>query len=180
MDFLRRNPGTTLTSAGHGGLGHLGLELFALDQKLKITHVAYRGSAPALQDVLAGQVHGMILDATTAMPHLQSGKLYPIVTASTMRTPNLPDLPTATELGMKSLQIDSSMGIVLPPRTPQAIVDRLGAALKAAVNSASYTDAAAKQGNARFFEDAEKFRAWLQEDFDKYGAVIRAANIKVQ
>lgn len=180
IDYLRRNPGTTLTSAGHGGIGHLGLELFAMDQKLKIVHVSYRGSAPAMQDVAAGQVAGMVIDASTAMPQIQSGRLRAIAAVSTTRTPNLPDLPTALEMGVKSLQIDSSMAIVLPPKTPQPIVDRMRAALRAAVNSQSYTDAANKSGNARFFEDADKTKAWFQEDFERYGTVIRAANIKVQ
>ena len=180
VDYVRKNPGTNVTSAGHGGLGHLGLELFALEQKLKLSHVAYRGSAPAMQDVLAGQIPAMVIDATTAMPHIQAGKLRPIAFVSTARSPSLSDVPTALEQGYKSLQIDSSMGIVLPPKTPQPIVDRLRAALKAAVNSEGYTEAANKQGNARFFEDADAFKTWLQTDFDRYGEVIRVANIKAQ
>ncbi|WP_288251525.1 tripartite tricarboxylate transporter substrate binding protein [uncultured Hydrogenophaga sp.] len=180
IDFLRRNPETTLTSAGHGGLGHLGLELFAQDQKLKIVHVAYRGSAPAMQDVVAGQVAGMVVDASSAMSNIQAGRLRVLATVSSMRTPSLPDVPTALELGIKSLQIDSSMGIVLPPKTPKPIVDRMRAALKAAVNSPFYTDVANKAGNAHFFDDADKFKAWLQEDFDRSGKIIRTANIKPQ
>ena len=95
IDYLKKNPGTNLTSAGHGGLGHLGLELFALDQKLDIVHVSYRGSAPALQDVLSGQIAGMVIDASTAMPHIESGKLRAIAAVSTSRTPYLPKLATA-------------------------------------------------------------------------------------
>ncbi|QJW85188.1 hypothetical protein HK414_22385 [Ramlibacter terrae] len=120
--------------------------------------MAYRGSAPAMQDVIGGQVAAMVVDATSAMPHIQSGRLRPIAFVSTMRAPTLPDLPTALEQGYKSLQIDSSMGIVLPPKTPQQIVDRMRAALKAAVLSAGYTEAAAKHGNAHFHEDADAFK----------------------
>lgn len=178
IDYLRRNPGTTLTSAGHGGLGHLGLELLAMDQKLKITHVPYKGSAPAMMDVIAGRVSGMVVDATSAMPHIQSGKLRPIVTVSTVRVPSLPDLPTALELGFTSLQIDSSMGIILPPKTPQPIVDRLREALKRAVDGEQYVDSANKAGNARYFEDAPEFKVWLEKDFDRWGRVVREANIK--
>jgi tripartite-type tricarboxylate transporter receptor subunit TctC len=180
IDYLRRNPGTTLTSAGHGGLGHLGLELLAMDQKLKITHVPYKGSAPAMMDVIAGRVSGMVVDATSAMPHIQSGKLRPIVTVSTVRVPSLPDLPTALELGVTALQIDSSMGIILPPKTPQPIVDRLREALKRAVNSEQYVDSANKAGNARYFEDAPEFKVWLEKDFDRWGRVVREANIKME
>ncbi len=180
VDFVRKHPGTTLTSAGHGGLGHLGLELFAQEQKLNILHVAYRGSAPALTDVIGGQVAGMVVDATSVMGHIESGRVRPIAVVSDERIPSLPNLPTALELGLKSLQIDSSMGIVLPPRTPQPIVDRLRAALRKAVDSASYTEAAKQAGNARFFEDAPGYRAWMEKDFARWGDVIRTANIKPQ
>lgn len=179
VEHLRRNPGTLMTSAGHGGLGHLGLALFALEQNLRIEHVAYKGSAPAMTDVIAGQVGGMVVDATSALPFIQTGKLRPICVASSSRVPSLPDLPTAIELGLTSLQIDSSMGLVAPPRTPQPIVDRLAEALRRAVDGASYTDAAARAGNERYFHDAAAFRQWLAGDFERWGNVIRQANIKV-
>ena len=180
IDYLRKHPGTDLTSAGQGGLGHLGLELFAQDQKLKIVHVGYRGSAPALQDVLAGQVSGMVIDASTAMPYIQSGKLRAIAAVSTTRTPSLPELKTAAELGVKSFQIDSSMAIIVPPKTPDAIVSKLTTALRQAVNSAGYAEAAKQQGNARYFEDGAKTKAWFQEDFERSERIIRSANIKLQ
>lgn len=179
VEFLRARPGTNLTSAGHGGLGHLGLELFAMDQKLTITHVAYKGSGPAMVDVLSGQVSAMVVDATSAMPHIQSGRLRAIATVSTTRTPSLPDLPTAIELGYGSLQIDSTMGIILPPRTPQPIVDRLAAALKRVIEGPAYAEAASKAGNARYFNDAAEFRDFLARDFARWGRVIRDAKVKV-
>lgn len=180
IEYLRKHPGTTMTSAGHGGLGHLGLELLALDQKLKILHVAYRGAGPALNDVAAGLVSGMVIEANAALPHIQSGRLRPIVTVSTERIPSLPELPTALELGYKALQIDSTFGIIAPPRTPQPIVDRLRAALKAAVASEAYAESQRRAGNARFFEDAPDYKAWLEKDFARWGAVIRDGNVKAQ
>ncbi|MGB3068392.1 MAG: tripartite tricarboxylate transporter substrate binding protein [Ottowia sp.] len=178
VEYLRQHPGTPLTSAGYGGLGHLGLELFAQEQKIKIVHVPYRGSAPALADVIAGQVSGMVVDVSSVISHIQAGKVIPIAVVSEERVPSLPNVPTALELGYKSLQIDSSMGIVLPPKTPQPVVNRLRAALKRAVESEFYTDAAAKAGNARFFEDAPVYRTWMEKDFARWGDVIRTANIK--
>ena len=112
-------------------------------------------------------------------PAIQTGKLRPICVASSSRVPSLPELPTAIELGLTSLQIDSSMGLVAPPRTPQPIVDRLAEALRRAVDGASYTDAAARAGNERYFHDAAAFRQWLAGDFERWGNVIRQANIKV-
>lgn len=180
IEYLRKHPGTTMTSAGHGGLGHLGLELLALDQKLEILHVAYRGAGPALNDVLAGQVSGMVIEANAAIPHIQSGKLRPIVTVSTERIPSLPDLPTALELGYKAMQIDSTFGIIAPPHTPQPIVDKLRDALKAAVASDAYAESQQRAGNARFFEDGPEYKTWLEKDFARWGAVIRDGNVKAR
>lgn len=180
VQYLRNNPSTPITSAGHGGIGHLGLERFALDQKLRVLHVSYRGSAPAMQDVIAGQVPAMVVDALTAMPHVQAGKLRAIASVSTTRVPSLPDLPTAMEQGFPSLQIDSSMGLVVPQGTPVPLVDRLRQALKAAVDSDAYGEAIARHGAARTYQNGEAFRAWLRQDFERQGEVIRAANIQVR
>lgn len=180
VTYLRRHPGTPFTSAGHGGLGHLGLELLAQEQDLKIMHVAYRGTAPAMNDVLAGQVAGMFAEANFALPHIQSGKLRAIITVSPVRAPHLPDLPTALELGYKSLLIDSVIGVIMPPRTPQPLVDRMRQALKAASESASYTEAASKAGNARYFVDSPDYKVWLENEFARWGEVIRKGNISTQ
>ena len=102
--YLRSHPSTAITSAGHGGIGHLRLKMFALVQKLDILHVAYRGSTPAMQDVIAGQVPAMMVDALTAIPHIQTGKLRPIASVSTTRVPSLAELPTATEQGFNALK----------------------------------------------------------------------------
>jgi len=178
VDFVRKNPGVLMTSAGHGGLGHLGLELFALEQGLRIQHVAYKGSAPAMNDVIGGQVAGMVVDATSAMPFVQTGRLRPICVASTTRVPSLPDLPTAIELGVGSLQIESSIGLIAPPRASRPVVDRLEEALKRAIESPSYVDAVGKSGNERYFHGAAAFRQWLVNDFERWGRVIREANVK--
>lgn len=175
--YLKRHPGTALTSAGHGGLGHLGLELFAMEQGLKIMHVPYRGNGPAMNDVLAGQVGGLVTEANFALPYVEAGKLRAIVTVSTERIPALPNLPTALELGYKSLQIDSTFGITVPPRTPQAVIDRLRVALKQAVDSPGFVDFANRSGNARYFQDAPAYKDWLIADFARWGKVIREAKI---
>jgi tripartite-type tricarboxylate transporter receptor subunit TctC len=177
VDYLKRHPGTALTSAGHGGLGHLGLELFAMEQGVKIMHVAYRGNGPAMNDVVAGQVGGLITEANFALPQVEAGRLRPIVTVSTERIPALPKLPTALELGYKSLQIDSTFGLTVPPRTPQAIIDRLRQALKQAVDSPEYVEFGNRSGNARYFQDAPAYRQWLAEDFARWGDVITKAKI---
>ena len=130
-----------------------------------------------MNDVLSGQVGAMVSEAGFALPQIQAGKLRAVATVSSERTPSLPDLPTALEQGYKSLQVDSTFGIVVPPGTPQAIVDRLRVALKGAVNSDSYKEAGRRAGNAIFFEDGPQYAEWLEADFNRWGEVIRAAKI---
>jgi tripartite-type tricarboxylate transporter receptor subunit TctC len=176
-DYVRKNPGTHYTTVGHGGLGHLGLELWAQEGGLKLSHVAYRGTAPALEDVLGGRVPAMVLDANTALPHVQSGALRAVVTVSTHRAPAFPDLPTATELGVTSLQIDGTIGIVAPPKTPAAIVDRLRIAVRRAADGESFANSSKVTGAVKLYMDAPDYGPWIQRESDRWGRVIKDAGL---
>lgn len=176
-EYARKNPGMHYTGSGHGGLGHLGMELFAQQNNLKFSYVSYKGMGPALEDVLAGRVPAMILDSTTALPHVRAGNLRAVVTVSTQRAPAFPDLATAMEQGVNSLQIEGMLGIVAPPRTPAPVTDRLRAALKKASESESFANAAKAAGNARIYMDAPEYAAWIQRDFDRWGQVIQTAGL---
>lgn len=177
VDYARENPGLHYTGSGHGGLGHLGMELFAQQNNLKLSYVSYKGMAPALEDVLAARVPAMILDASMAQPHVRAGSLRAIATVSTQRAPSFPDLATAMEQGVNSLQIEGMLGIVAPPRTPTAVVDRLRVALKEASQTESFANAAKAQGNARVYMDAPEYGAWIQRDFDRWGQVVQSASL---
>lgn len=173
IDHVRRHPGTPYASAGHGGLGHLGMEMWAAQEKMKLLHVAYRGTAPGLEDVLGGRVPMMLLDANAALPHVRSGALRAIATVSTQRSPALPDLPTALELGVGSLQIDGIIGLVAPPGTPVPIVDRLRTAIRQATESETYVASVRNAGAVRQYMDAPEFGPWLQKESDRWGRVVR-------
>jgi tripartite-type tricarboxylate transporter receptor subunit TctC len=177
VELARRQPGLPYASSGHGSPGHLGMELFARQKGLKLTHVAYRGSAPAMQDLLAGRFGVKVVDASTAMPFITSGAIKPVVTVSTVRPPSLPDLPTAMEQGESAFQIDSTMALVVAPGTPAPVVERLQAALKRAAHSEGFEAHSRRVGNAMAWLDAADYKAWLQRDFDKWGKVIKEANI---
>lgn len=177
IEYVKKNPQTPYTSAGHGGLGHLGMELFAQQTKVPMMHVAYKGTTPALEDVIGGRVGAMIIDATSAMPHIRAGTLRPVVTVSTVRAPLLPDLPTALEQGVSSFQIDSVLGLVAPPRLPKPITDRLRAAAQRSIDSIGFTTTLRQSGNAKSYMDAAQYRAWMQQDFDRWGRVVRDAGL---
>jgi tripartite-type tricarboxylate transporter receptor subunit TctC len=176
-EYSRKNPGMHYTGSGHGGLGHLGMELFAQQNTLKFSYVSYKGMGPALEDVLAGRVPAMILDSTMAQPYVRSGALRAIVTVSTQRAPVFPDLPTAMEQGVNSLQIEGMLGIVAPPRMPVALVERLRVAVRRASETQTFAAAAKAAGNAPVYMDAPEYTTWIQRDFDRWGQVIQTAGL---
>ena len=180
-DFVamaKQQPGMVYTSSGHGSPGHLGMELIARQKGLKLTHIPYRGSAPAMQDVIAGRVGVKVVDASIAMPFIAAGQVRPVVTVSTKRAPSLPDLPTAIEQGESAFQIDSTIALITSPGTPEPILSRLRAALKRAANSEGFDAHAKRLGNAKTWVETAEYKAWLQRDFDTWGKVIQEAGIK--
>lgn len=177
VTYSRNHPGLAYTSSGHGSPGHLGMELFASQKDLQLTHIPYRGSAPAMQDVIAGRVGVKVVDATIAAPFIQAGQVRPIVTVSTQRTPMFPDLPTAKEEGESAFQIDSTMSLIVPPGTPGPVVEKLRAALKQAAHSDGFTKHTKQAGNVISWMDAADYQTWLQHDFSVWGKVIQDAGI---
>jgi tripartite-type tricarboxylate transporter receptor subunit TctC len=124
--FARANPNKlNFGSPGVGTTGHLGLALFMYAAKIKLTHVPYRGAAPAITDLLAGQIDGVVDNPPTVLPYIEAGKLRPLAVAAKMRMALLPDLPTTAEAGVPGYEASSWFGIVAPAGTPPAIVNRL-------------------------------------------------------
>ena len=176
-EYVRQHPGTHYTTAGHGGLGHLGMELWARQVGVKLSHVAYRGTAPAMEDVLGGRVPAMVIDANAALPHVQSGAIRPIVTVSSQRSPVFPDLATALELGVSSLQIDGTIGLVAPAKTPSAVVDKLRAAIRRATDGESFANSSKASGAVKNYMDAPEYGPWLQKESDRWGRVIKESGL---
>ncbi|MGC1695222.1 MAG: tripartite tricarboxylate transporter substrate binding protein, partial [Pseudolabrys sp.] len=115
-------------SSGPGSLPHLAGELFKLTAKIDITHVPYRGAAPAVNDLLGQQVQMVFLDLPILLPQIKAGKLKPIAVGAPQRVPSAPDVPTTTEVGMPNLQTENWYGMVAPAHTPPAIIATLNKA----------------------------------------------------
>ena len=129
--YAKANPGkVSWGSQGFGVAPHLLLELFKLEAGVNIVHVPYRGTAPMLAAIVAGEVQVVADPMTTSLPHIQSGKLRAIAIAGAERTPKLPDVPTAMEAGFPKLQSPFWLGVVAPAGTPPAIIDKLNAAFR--------------------------------------------------
>ena len=149
--LLKANPGKySYASAGKGSISHLDGELFKLVTKTDMVHIPYRGSGPALNDTLAGQVSGQFDNLPSSMPHIQSGKLRALAVAAPKRVEGLPDVPTFAEEGLKDVNNMAWYGLVAPAHTPPAIVAKIhDAAIKALrdpnvkrrlADSGAYTD----------------------------------------
>src|SRR5438477_1818763 len=123
----------SIASAGSGSSNHLAIELFMRQADLKLLHVPYKGSGPALTDLLGSQVDSMIDQLTASIGYVREGRLLPLAVTSRSRSPLLPNVPTLDELGVKGYEASTFTGIFVPTGTPPAIVDKLHAALKKAL-----------------------------------------------
>lgn len=130
VGFAKSSPnGITFASAGSGSSIHLSGEIFKMASKAPMLHVPYRGSAPAVTDLLGGQVQSMFDNAPSALPHVRGGKLNAIAITSAQRSPLLPDVPTVAESGFPGFDVQSWFGIAGPAGTPQAVVQRVNSEL---------------------------------------------------
>jgi tripartite-type tricarboxylate transporter receptor subunit TctC len=179
--FARANPNKlNFGSPGVGTTGHLGLALFMYAAKIKLTHVPYRGAAPAITDLLAGQIDGVVDNPPTVLPHIEAGKLRPLAVAAKTRMPLLPDLPTAAEAGVPGYEASSWFGIVAPAGTPPAIVNRLQHDIATALKQPNVQQRFAKSGARLLGNTPAEFAQQIRQDRQMWGEVITAAGIKAE
>ncbi|RBL79530.1 tripartite tricarboxylate transporter substrate binding protein [Streptomyces cavourensis] len=179
--YAKKNPGKlTCASSGSGSSIHLSCELFKMRTGTDILHVPYRGSGPAVADLLGGQVDSMFDNLPSSLPHVQAGKLRAIGVTSPERLPAVPDVPTLAESGLPGFDVESWFGLMAPAGTPQAVVDRLNQAMnKALANPA--LQASYKQSG--FYapqppNTQETFARMIASEIEKWGAVVKSADIK--
>jgi tripartite-type tricarboxylate transporter receptor subunit TctC len=136
LDYLKKNPGKlSYATPGNGSPHHLAMELFKSRSGLSVVHVPYRGAAPAVQDVMGGQVPLMMIDTSSGMPHIKAGKLVPLAILSAARIPQLPNVPTLAELGYKDVEAYAWQGLVVPVHTPKDVQLKLNAEMQSALNN---------------------------------------------
>ena len=173
----QRNGKMSFASAGSGSAPHLTGELFQTEAGIKMLHVPYKGSAPAVVDVAGGQVDIMFDGFPSLMPHIKSGKLRAIAAVSPTRNALAPDLPTFTELGYPKMISSLWYMPMVPAKTPQAVVDKLN---KALVEGLKNTDAQKKleTGGAQLvFGTPAQTQAYIKNEYDRWGVVIKNAGI---
>ena len=178
--YLQKNPEkVTAATQGHGTTSHLTAELFQLLAKVKLRHIPYRGSAPALQGLLAGDVDLMFDNLGVSLPLVQAGSLRLLAVASTQRLASLPDVPTIAET-LPGFEAVAWYAMVAPPGTPKPIVDKINADVNEALRQPEIQDHLKKLSAETFGGSVEKTTRYLQEEVDRWGNVIKAADIKLQ
>ncbi|MSP45073.1 MAG: tripartite tricarboxylate transporter substrate binding protein [Xanthobacteraceae bacterium] len=164
-------------SPGIGTTGHLGLAMLMHAADLKIAHVPYRGAAPAITDLIAGQIDGVVDNPPTVISHIQSGTLRPLAVAAKERLALLPDVPTAAEQGVANYEASSWFGIAAPAGTPPAIIARLHQAIAAAVRTPAMQERFGKSGARLIGDSPKEFAARIGAERVMWGRIIKAANI---
>ena len=180
LALARSKPGgLSFASSGNGGAGHLGGESIKTATGIDMVHVPYRGSAPAIADVVAGQVPVSIADVPLARPHVRSGALRPIALAATRRSSALPDMPTFAELGLANLDFPVWVGFLAPAGTPKAIVDKLNREIVAIVREPAMTARLLELGFEIVAGTPAEFEQTMKTDQERYGVVVRKVGVKL-
>ncbi len=179
--LAKAKPNTlNFASSGPGSLPHLAGELFKLTAKIEITHVPYRGAAPAVNDLLGQQVQMVFLDLPILLPQIKAGKLKPIAVGAPQRVPSAPDVPTTTEVGMPNLQTENWYGMVAPAHTPAPIVAALNKATIEAMKDPNVVSKLSSQGANLIGDTPEQFSAYIASETKKWAKVIKDAGVPVQ
>lgn len=178
IDRARQRPGElTYGSAGNGGGSHLATALLETMADIRLTHVPYRGTAPATADVLAGQIDMLCDPIATGLPHVQGGRVRALAVTTPQRFPGLPEVPTFAEAGVPGYEAVSYYGLYAPVGLPPAVLAKLREAATAAIADPPTSRKLAEQGMVDLRLNPEQFAAYVAEDRRRWGQVIRSAGI---
>jgi tripartite-type tricarboxylate transporter receptor subunit TctC len=179
LQRAKREPGKIdYASSGAGSTGHLVMEQLQRSAGIQLTHVPYKGGAPALQDVLAGVVPVIVIPPNVALSHVQAGKLKVLAITSPERSAAVPNVPTFAELGYKQLTVSSWVGVSAPKGTPAPIVRKLNAALQTAINEPAVVKLLEFQGMTPSASTPEQYSQLVRADTERWGQLVRSLNIK--
>ena len=172
----KAKPGSlNYASSGNGQSTHLSAELFATMAGIKMNHIPYKGSAPALTDVMGGQASLMFDTMLSAMPHVKNGKLKAIAVTSAARSPAAPDVPTVAESGLPGYEAIAWNGLLVPAGTPADVVAKLNAELKKALDAPDVKDRFSAQGFGAAWNTREAFAKFIQSELDKWAKVVKVS-----
>ena len=181
VNRLKANPGkVTMASPGLGTTNHLAVELFAAMTGTKPLHVPYKGSGPALTELLGGQVETMIDQLTSSIGYIRDGRVKLLAVTGKQRSPAMPNVPTLAESGLPDYQAGSWYGIVAPAGTPREVIDRLHHAIVKALKQPEVAKRLAAEGAVVIGSTPEEFGAHIKAELARVGNVARAAGIHIE
>ncbi len=179
LDLVKKNPGKySYASSGTGSILHLQMELYKTLTKTDIVHVPYRGSGPALNDAVAGQVPMIFDNLPSTLSHVQSGKLIPIVVAASQRSSALPNVPTFSDVGLPAMDRMAFYGIYGPKGLPRDIVDTINRAVKKTMDDPIVRKRIDDTGSIIIGNSPEEFAQQIKAEFEVYKKVVNEQNLK--
>ena len=170
-----KSGGLNFASSGNGQSTHLSAELFNTMAGIKMSHVPYKGSAPALTDVMSGQVDVMFDTTLSAMPFVKAGKLKALGLTSPVRSPAAPDVPTIAESGLPGYEVFAWNGVFVPAGTPKAIIQQLNDQIRKAMLLPQVKDKFSAQGFAASWNSPENFGVFVKNEVDKWSRTVKAS-----
>ena len=177
--YAKANPGkVNFGSAGAGSITHLAGELLKAEARIDIVHVPYKGAAPAVTDLVGGQVQMGIFDVPVLLSHIRAGKLKALAITSEKRAATLPDVPTTAEGKYPNVTSDNWYGLVMPGATPATIQKRVHAAATRALNSAAVREQFAKVGGVAAPSSPQEYAQFLETEQAKWGRIVKAIGFK--
>lgn len=179
LALARAQPGK-LDYASTGAANHLATELLCLDAKIKMNHIPYKGGGPAINDLLGGHVQVHVTTAVNMIPLIHAGRLRGLAITGDERLPALPNLPTFGEAGLPAFRSNNWNGILVPVKTPRAIVEKLSADIGKVLQLPDVREKLDAQGNFAWRSTPEEFAALIKSEIDRFAAVVKAANIKTE
>ena len=180
IDYAKKNPGKlNFASSGSGTSIHMAGELFKLETKLDVAHIPYKGSSPAVTDLIGGQVQFMFDNMPSAWPHVQAGKLRALAVTTPTRSPTAPNVPTMQESGFKGFDVSSWFGLMAPAGTPAPIIDKLNAAVLKALAKPDVQKKMQDLGAEPQKTTPAEFGAFIKKEVETWGPVVKASGAKV-
>ncbi|NYT23671.1 tripartite tricarboxylate transporter substrate binding protein [Alcaligenaceae bacterium] len=181
IEYGKANPGKlTFGSSGHGSTLHMSGETFKMMTGVDMVHVPYKGSSPAVADLLGGQISMIFDNLPSALPHVKAGSFKALGVTSAARAEQLPDVPTVSEAGVQGYEVMSWFGLWAPKGTPPEVVKKLNAAVVEIINDPDMQQTIRSQGAIPHPEAPEEFAAFIASETKKWGDVVRSANLTIQ
>jgi tripartite-type tricarboxylate transporter receptor subunit TctC len=177
--LAKAKPGSlAFASGGNGSVQHLAGEMFQRAAGIQLLHVPYKGIGPAVQDLIGGQVQLIVESLAATVSHINGGRMRALAVASAQRESTIPNVPTASEAGLKGFEVTVKLFLLAPPGTPAPVVSKLNGAMKAILDSAAVKEMLHKQAVVPMWQPPEEAGRLIREENAKWNKVIRDGNIK--